>query len=976
LEDIDLSDLSKLASYELVEKKELPEVDGTGYVLSHKKTKARVLVVENSDSNKVFTIGFRTPPKDDTGVAHIMEHSVLCGSKNFPVKDPFVELCKGSLNTFLNAMTYPDKTVYPVASLNKKDFHNLMHVYLDAVFYPNIYTKEEIMMQEGWHYEVDEESGELLYNGVVYNEMKGVYSNPEQQLFRVIMNSLLPDTAYGFESGGDPAYITDLTRDDFLDFHKKYYHPSNSYIYLYGDMDTVSELEFIDREYLADFDYLDIDSTLKPQPDFDKPVRMEKLYSLSEAEEEKDNTYLSYNVTVGKSTDKKLCIAMGVLDDVLVSMPGAPLKKALVDSGICKDVMSSFDDGILQPQFSIIAKNANPEDEEKFINIINETLSELADRGLDKKSILASVNNFEFKHKEANFGRYPKGLMYGLNAFSTWLYDDTQAFSLFSMNEVYEELKALADTGYFEQLIKEYFVENNNKSYVKLAPKKGLNAIDEQKEKDKLARHKASLDEKGIETIKKLAAHLKEYQSAEDTQEALKTIPLLEIDDIDKKARRISNTFTNVSGIDVVSHDIFTNGISYLGLNFDITDMAYDKLPVVSLLCEIFKYVDTEHYNCNGLASEIGINTGGIGFTTSVVNKKSLDEYCLHFVVNAKMFDENVSKGMELIEEILFTSKIDDKKRLREIIAETRSALKNDMVASGHLTAAGRAVSYISPIGVVKELTEGLDYYDYISDLDDNFEDRYEELAVSLKLVLAELLTKEALIVSYTGKQDVTKLLGADLSRLSGKLNSKSAFSSEAAKPEVKNEGIKTASQVQYVAAAGNFLKDGLEYNGALVVLSTIFSYDYLWLNVRVKGGAYGCMCSFSRSGNAYLTSYRDPNLLETYEIYKKAPEYVKNFNCDDRDMTKYVIGAISKLDAPLTPVSEGNFSFVSWLMGLNDEDLQRERDQVLSCTNSDIQALEPYVRAIIDADTICVIGNEDKVEKVRDSFKNIISFL
>jgi Zn-dependent M16 (insulinase) family peptidase len=298
------------------------------------------------------------------------------------------------------------------------------------------------------------------------------------------------------------------------------------------------------------------------------------------------------------------------------------------------------------------------------------------------------------------------------------------------------------------------------------------------------------------------------------------------------------------------------------------------------------------------------------------------------------------------------------------------------MVASGHLTAAGRAVSYISPIGVVKELTEGLDYYDYISDLDDNFEDRYEELAVSLKLVLAELLTKEALIVSYTGKQDVTKLLGADLSRLSGKLNSKSAFTSEAAKPEVKNEGIKTASQVQYVAAAGNFLKDGLEYNGALVVLSTIFSYDYLWLNVRVKGGAYGCMCSFSRSGNAYLTSYRDPNLLETYEIYKKAPEYVKNFNCDDRDMTKYVIGAISKLDAPLTPVSEGNFSFVSWLMGLNDEDLQRERDQVLSCTNSDIQALEPYVRAIIDADTICVIGNEDKVEKVRDSFKNIISFL
>jgi hypothetical protein len=974
LEDINLADLSKLTAYELVEKKELPEVDGTGYVLSHKKTKARVLVVENSDSNKVFTIGFRTPPKDDTGVAHIMEHSVLCGSKNFPVKDPFVELCKGSLNTFLNAMTYPDKTVYPVASLNKKDFHNLMHVYLDAVFYPNIYDREEIMMQEGWHYEFDEESGELVYNGVVYNEMKGVYSNPEQQLFRLVMNALLPDTAYGFESGGDPAYITDLTREAFLDFHKKYYHPSNSYIYLYGDMDTVSELEFIDREYLSDFDYLDIDSTLKPQQDFAEPVHVDKFYSLSEAEDEKDNTYLSYNVTLGRSTDKKLCVAMGVLDDVLVSMPGAPLKKALVDSGICKDVMSSFDDGILQPQFSIIAKNANPEDEDKFINIINETLSGLLDKGLNKKSLLASLNNFEFKHKEANFGRYPKGLMYGLNAFGTWLYDDAQALTLFSMNEVYDELKKQLDTGYFEGLIRKYFIENNNKAYVKLSPKKGLNAIEEKKEKDKLAAHKAALDENGIEDIKKLAEHLKEYQGAEDTQEALKTIPLLEIEDIDKKARTIENTFTDVSGVKVVSHDIFTNGISYLGLNFDITDMADEKLPTAALLCEIFKYVDTEHYNCNELASEIGINTGGIGFTTSVVNKKDLDEYYMHFVVNAKMFDENVSKGMELIGEILFTSKIDDKKRLKEIIAETRSALKNDMVASGHVTAAGRAISYVSPIGVVKELTEGMDYYAYISDLDDNFEEKYEELAASLKSVLSEILTSESLLVSYTGKQDVTKLLGDDLDRLSKKLNEKSNAKGEAAVPKIKNEGIKTASQVQYVAAAGNFLKDGLTYHGALDVLTTIFSYDYLWLNIRVKGGAYGCMCSFSRSGNAYLTSYRDPNLLETYEIYKKAPEYVRNFNCDNRDMTKYIIGAISKLDTPLTPVAEGNFSLISWLMGLEDSDLQRERDEVLSCTTADIQAMAPYVQAIIDADTICVIGNEDKVEKAKDSFKNIVS--
>lgn len=966
-------DLSVLSAYEIIEKKDLPEVEGVGYVLYHRKTKARVVVVENGDSNKVFTIGFRTPPKDDTGVAHIMEHSVLCGSKNFPVKDPFVELCKGSLNTFLNAMTYSDKTVYPVASLNDKDFHNLMHVYLDAVFYPNIYDKEEIMMQEGWHYEIDVETGNLVYNGVVFNEMKGVYSNPEQQLARDVMNSLLPDTAYAFESGGDPAHITDLTREDFLDFHKKYYHPSNSYIYLYGDMDAVSELTFIDENYLSNFDYLEIDSSLKEQSAFSEPQYMSDFYSLSDADDEKDNTYLSYNVTIGKSTDKTLCTALEVLDSALVGMPGAPVKKALIDSGLCKDVFSSVDTGILQPQFSLVAKNANADDEDKFINIINDTIKQIVSDGINKKSLLAAINNFEFKHKEASFGRYPKGLMLGLTAFETWLYDDAEALSLFSMNEVYEELKAKVDTDYFEQILQTYILDNNHKSFVKLCPKKGLNTLRENEEKEKLEAYKSTLGEEDIENIAQLARHLKEYQDSEDSKEALETIPLLEISDIEKKARRINNKYSVCENIDVVSHDIFTNGISYISLNFDISDIEYEKLPTVAFLCEIFKYIDTENYTYNELASEIDIHTGGIGFTTSVINKKGLDEYVTHFVVNAKMFDDKVTKGMELIEELLFTTKLDDKKRLREIVAEVRSNIKNDMVASGHVTAAGRAVSYISPIGVVKELTEGMDYYNYLSQLDDDFDNQYDTLVENLKTVLSEILRRDSLLVSYTGKCDVDELLGNSLTRLSTKLSTRLTFDDTKALPVIKkNEGIKSASQVQYVATAGNFLKAGLEYDGALTVLSTIFSYDYLWLNVRVKGGAYGCMCSFSRSGNSFFTSYRDPNLMETYEIYKRAPEYVANFNCDDRDMTKYIIGAISKLDAPLTPSAEGNFSLLSGLMGITDEDLQSERDQVLSCSIEKIRSLAPYVQAIVDAGTICVIGNEARVEKTKETFEEV----
>lgn len=970
-----MSKLEDLKAYTLVETQKLQEVNGTGYVMRHNKTGARVMVIENDDKNKVFTIGFRTPPSDDTGVPHITEHSVLCGSKHFPVKDPFIELCKGSLNTFLNAMTYSDKTVYPVASLNKQDFHNLMHVYLDAVFYPNIYDRKEIMMQEGWHYEVDEESGELKINGVVYNEMKGVYSSPEQQLYRVIEKSLLEHTAYGYESGGDPAHISELTQEMFLDFHRRYYHPSNSYIYLYGDMDSAEELDFIDREYLSAFDFLDIDSALTDEPCFESPKKVTGFYSLSDADDEEDNTYLAYNVVIGHSLDKKLCMATAVLEHALLVAPGAPLKKALIDAGIGKDVFSSYDDGIKQPTFSIIAKNANASDEDRFIRIIDETVEKLINDGLNKKALLASVNYYEFKHKEGNYGRNPKGLMLGLNAFGTWLYDDNAALDLFSMNHVFDELKEDIDKGYFEEILKKYILENTHKTYVMLIPKKGLNAKLEKESADKLAEYRASLSEETIRSMVEEVKHLKEYQSAPSTREELETIPVLAISDIDKKARTIQNHFSEIEMVRVISHKIFTNGISYLTLNFDITDLNYRQLPTVALLTEILKYVDTEHYSYNELANEINLHTGGIGFSTTVTNRREKDRYCVQFLVNAKMLDEKIDKGMELIEEILFSSKVDDKKRLREIIAETRANLKNDLVSSGHITAAGRALSYISPIGVVKELTEGVDYYKYLAMLDDDFDNQYEQLAEDLKTVLGEILWRGGLEISYTADKDPEETLARSVSSLSGKLSSRLAFEqTEQIVPQIYNEGFKTASQVQYVATAGNFMDRNLVYNGGLAVLSCIFSYEYLWLNVRVKGGAYGCMCAFSRSGNTYFTSYRDPNLMETYEIYKKAPEYVRNFDADARDMTKYIIGAISKLDAPLTPSAEGNFSYVAYLMGLTDEDLQRERDEVLSSSVGSIRALAEYVEAATDGGIICAIGDENKIASASDSFNTVLN--
>ena len=647
----------------------------------------------------------------------------------------------------------------------------------------------------------------------------------------------------------------------------------------------------------------------------------------------------------------------------------------MIDAGLGKDILSSFDDGIKQPNFSIIAKNANAEDLERFIQVLEDTLASIVEQGMDKKSLLAAINYFEFKHKEGNFGRFPKGLMLGLNAFSTWLYDDAAALDLFSLNDVYDALKQDVETGYFEALIKQYILQNTHKSYCLLMPKKGLNNEIAEREKARLAAYKETLSAADIEEIRANMMHLKEYQSSGDAEEDLKKIPMLAIDDIEKHAKKINNRILEIEHVKVLSHDIFTNGITYLSLNFCMDDIDYDKFPVIALLTEIFKYVDTEHFSYSELSNEINLYTGGIGFSTSVTNKKEYGGYVTHFVVSAKMLDAQLDKAMELIEEILFTSKLSDKKRLKEIIAETRAAMKDDLLANGHTTAAGRATAYISKIGVVKELTEGVDYYMYLSDLDDHFEERYEGLAADLQETLGQLLRRDSLLVNFTSDKKPEDTLTESLTRFSCKLSTRLAFENVKEIPVVKkNEGFKTASQVQYVATAGNFCERGYEYTGALNVLQCIFSYDYLWINVRVKGGAYGCMCSFNRSGNAYFTSYRDPNLLETYEIYKEAPDYVRSFEADERDMTKYIIGAISRMDAPLTPSADGNFSLICYLMGIDDADLQRTRDEVLGATPEVIRGLAGYVEAAVDGGVICAIGDEARIEDAKDAFTEVKS--
>lgn len=970
------------SSYEFVFEEKLEDVNGRGIVLAHKKTGARVAIVANDDSNKVFSIGFRTPPTNSTGVAHIIEHSVLCGSRNFPAKDPFVELAKGSLNTFLNAMTYPDKTVYPIASMNDQDFKNLMHVYMDAVLYPNIYQRKEIFQQEGWHYELEEEQSELKYNGVVYNEMKGAFSSPESQLYRLIQNSLFPDTAYGVESGGDPDFIPDLSYEEFIDFHKTYYHPSNSYIYLYGDMDFEERLDWLDKEYLNQYDRHPVDSEVKVQQSFDAIKEVEAFYSLSEEETVKDNTYLSLNCVVGKSLDKELSLTFQILDYVLLQAPGAPIKQALLDAEIGKDILGGYEDEILQTNFTIIAKNSEENKKNQMIGIVKDVLSRLVDEGLDEKSLRAAINYYEFKYREADYGQFPKGLLYGLRALSGWLYDDNKPFLHLKDSSGYAFLKDKIGTGYYEKCIKEYLLDNPHSSMVILKPKMGLSGEKDENLKQKLAAYKATLSKEELQAIVRETKGLKEYQEIPSTKEELEKIPLLTREDIEKKVRPIFNEEYAVDGVKVVNHNVYTNKIAYLRLLFNVKEVPKELLPYASLLSFVMGYVDTSNYKYLDLSNEINIHTGGI--STNVISfsmKGSSEQFYPVFEFSTKVLYDKLTEAFRLIEEMIYRTKLDDTKRLKEIVDEIKSKLQMHFNSAGHSVAMDRAMSYYSVHGLFKETTTGIAFYKFVEDLADDFASKAETTITRLKELMQMIFTKSNLMISITADDEGYQRFTEKLPEFSNKLALQSdsklfeAYDTSALQPVCLNEGFKTAMQVQYVARTGNFLKAGLKYTGALKVLKTILSYDYLWNNVRVKGGAYGCMCGFSGvDGDAYFTSYRDPNLRETNDIYERAADYVKDFTAEERELTKYIIGTFSTLDTPLTPQMQGKRSLSMYIAGITEEDLQKERDEVRNVTIEEIRGLHTIIRAFLDAGNICVIGNESKITENQDMFKEIKS--
>lgn len=960
-----------IPEYSIIRIEEIKELKTIGYLLKHKKTGANIVLMENDDTNKVFNIGFRTPPQDDSGAAHIIEHSVLCGSKKYPAKNTFEELVQGSLNTFVNAMTYPDKTMYPVASCNKKDFRNLMDVYLDGVFNPKIYDRDVTFKQEGWHYELESKDGPLKYNGVVYNEMRGALSTPNYILDRAVKQELFPDTCYGNESGGKPSGILELSYDECLKFHKKYYHPSNSYIYLYGDLDMVEALEYLHREYLSKYDYKEIDSTIKHQEPFKEARMVEGAYSIGTDEESKDKGFLAYGIGTGSALDRETAYALKAISYGLLQAPEAPIKRALIEAGVGKVISGGYRDGQQQNLFSIMAQDVDNNKVSIFKEIIENKLIEAVDKGLDKDSLEASLNMMEFQYREGDFGSFPRGLFYCLYVMDCWLYDENEPFLYVNPGAIYDNLRKKIGTGYFENIVRDCLLNNSHKVIYSLKPQKGLNLENDRELEVKLSQYKATLSEEELEKIISDTVSLREYQSSPPTREELLSIPVLELEDIDREPMPLYMREENQQ-VKIIFSDIFSNGIAYTKMSFDCRYVPKSLIPYVGFLENILANMDTTNYKYGQLNNMINIHLGGFRAGTGVYNMDKEDgSYQLRFEVDIKALYSEIGFGIGIIKEVLLNTVVENEKRIREIIQENCTILRNTIMSSGHTTALGRGYSYISEAGMVSDMINGIGAYQFFSQLNKNFD--YQEIVKNLKRTMECIFNKSNLIVSHTSDAEGLNILKEKLHLLTDSLsNKKLEATDERLTVTKKNEGIVIPSPVSYVARVGNYKKAGYKYTGVFLCLKKILNFNYLW-KIRVEGGAYDVMntCQIN-SGNIGYVSYRDPNVEKTDRVYLGIPEYLENFQADDREIRKYIIGAISSLDTPLNPKAKGYRDFAAYICGRTEKDFKRERDEVLALSVDKIRDTAKIIRQVLGQEYVCTVGNKDKILQAENLFQAV----
>lgn len=959
--------------FRLLKETEVPEISSKGYEFLHEKSGARLFFVENDDDNKVFSISFRTPPKDDTGVPHIVEHSTLCGSRKYPLKEPFVELVKGSLNTFLNAMTYPDKTMYPVASRNDKDFQNLMDVYLDAVFYPAMYEKKEVLMQEGWHYEIESPEEPLRYSGVVFNEMKGATSSPEDLLDTEIFKGLMPDTPYAFESGGNPEKIPDLTQEKFIAFHKKYYHPSNSYIFFYGDLDIEEKLKYLDEEYLSHFSRIDVDSEIPKQKPFDGVKRVVKEYPVGAEEDTKEKTFLKWNAVICDAEDYLTKSGLSVLTHALFETDAAPLRQAFIAAGIGKDVAASFETQLRQSILTVEITNAEEKDTERFYEILQTKLKELADNGIDRTLLEASLNYIEFKVREEDSGRIPKGLVYNIAVMGQWLYGADPARALF-YEESLKKMREGLDNGFFEDLIRRCLIDNPHQLLVTLRPSTTMAKEREEHTAQLLAARKAAMTKEEIQDIIDTTAHLKEFQQTPDTAEQLAMIPLLKLSDIRKDAEELPLEEKDVCGVKVLYSDVDTHGIAYLGLYTNIDAISEELQPYAYFLVSVLGGVDTKEHNYTELTNLENLCSGGIAYNlTSFSTKRNEEGWDAKGTVKMRALVRKLPEAAKLLKEILTGSVFTDKTRLKELVAQSLASAERGILNTPNQLMAQELASHITKAGAFDE-KGGLPYYWFLKDLSEHFDERFDELSKKLTELLPMFCSRRGLTVSLTvSGKDYESAVTALKPLLEGLSDKEFPKARREIIPEKANEGFMTSSRVQYVGKGGDYSKHGYEFTGSMRVLESIMRYGYLWTKLRVQGGAYGASAVFYRDGLMMFTSYRDPNLTETLDVYDTIADYIRSFTASDREMTKYIIGTISTVDMPMTPRMKGDTAAQLWLRGVTYDDRQKARDEILSTGIIDIQKLAGLVEACMKDNNYCVFGNEEKLTEHKDCFTKLV---
>jgi len=957
---------SLIHGFELVREQYISELNTLAQLYRHVQTGAELLSLQNDDENKVFDIIFRTPPTDSTGLPHIMEHAVLCGSRKYPVKEPFVELIKGSLNTFVNAMTSIDNTSYPVASQNVQDLYNLIDVYLDAVFYPSIspYT----FMQEGWHYELDSLDGEMTFKGVVFNEMKGAYSSPDNLMSRYGHRALFPDIPYGHDAGGDPVEIPNLTYEQFKRFHETYYHPSNARIVFYGDDDPIERLRLV-NEYLQAFTRREVDSEIPLQTPFESPRWIEVPFDVGEEGDGDKKAMLTVNWLLCEGGDAEKTLGLIVLDHILIGTPASPLRKALIDSGLGEDLAGDgLNDGARQLYFGTGLKGMSVQDAGRVERLILDTLNTLAHEGIDPDMVAASMNTVEFDLRENNTGRFPRGIALAYRALATWLYGG-DPFVPLQFEAPLAALKARLAAGerYFESLIARYLLDNPHRVTVLLRPDPNVRQEQEAAEKARLAAARAAMSEAELRQVIADTQELKRRQETPDPPEALATIPTLTLDDLDRQCRLIPLQVEMVGQSELLYHDLFTNGILYLDLTFDLHTLPQELLPFISLFGQSLTEMGTESQDFVRLAQRIGQKTGGIGVSTLVSALIDRPGSLARLVVRAKSTVERAQDMLDILRDILLTVRLDNPARFKQIVLENKAQMEAALAPGGHMIAGTRLGAHFNEAGWLGEQIGGISYLFFLRQLVEQIDRDWPAVLARLEEIRERVINRDRLLCNVTLDASNWAVVRPMLLTLLDTLPGGGAGEPACWTPEPLPpfEGLTIPARVNYVAKGANLYELGYQLDGSVAVIVNYLRATWLWERVRVQGGAYGGFCTFDRASGLFsYLSYRDPNLLSTLENYDQTADYLLHLDLSQDELVKGIIGAIGRMDAYLLPDAKGYTSMVRYLVGESDELRQRFRDQVLSTTVEDFRAFGAVLVRLNQVGQVVVVGSQEAVEK------------